>query len=84
MTLGERPFLVAVSMQHLIPKRYREEDVDYETTAENLLHRRTNGIDVRPLAERCVPEYNYSTFNCTTTEDPNNQSIVGLTAHNFL
>jgi tRNA A-37 threonylcarbamoyl transferase component Bud32 len=34
------------SIQHLLSKLHIEEDVDYETTTENLLHRRTKGIDV--------------------------------------
>jgi hypothetical protein len=39
------------SMQHLISK-YREEDVENEVSTKNLLHRRTEGIDVGSLAER--------------------------------
>ena len=38
------------SMQHLISSYPREEDVEDETTTENLLHRRTKGLDVGPLA----------------------------------
>jgi hypothetical protein len=40
------------SMQHLISILHIEEDVDYETTTENLLQRRTKGIDVGSLAKR--------------------------------
>ena len=39
------------SMQHLISK-YREEDVDHEVSTKNLLHRRTEVVDVGSLAKR--------------------------------
>ena len=42
------------SMQHLNSK-YTEEDVEDEVTTEDLLHRRTKGLDVGSLAERRVP-----------------------------
>jgi hypothetical protein len=38
-------------MQHLFSK-YREEDVEYEVQTEDLLLRRTEGIDVGSVAER--------------------------------
>jgi len=39
------------SMQHLISK-YREEDVEDEVSTKDLLHRRTEGIDVGSLAKK--------------------------------
>mgnify|MGYP001550101113 len=39
-------------MQHLISSYLIEEDVENETTTENLLHRRTKGRDVGSLAEK--------------------------------
>ena len=39
------------STQHLISK-CREEDVENETATEDLLHRRTKGLDVGSLAKR--------------------------------
>ncbi len=49
------------STQHLISK-YREEDVVHEAATEDLLHRRTEIVDVGSLAERRVPSFNSPAF----------------------
>ena len=46
------------SMQHLISKQCREEDVENEVSTEDLLHRSTKVLDVGSLAERRFPRVN--------------------------
>jgi len=51
-------------MQHLVSS-YREEDVEDEAESEDLLQRRTEGIDVGSLAERRVGLLRDVSCRCT-------------------